>query len=231
MRSCRRIPSSTSVRSRTLLRLPRARCAGGRLISHRGGIARRRSEAGTRSVYDRSFRPYASVHRACAGECELRSEIVSAELRLEAGDPVPGFVVRGTKPTASLSGWRRPIPSEKDARPLAGRLDKRGHWFEPVPPLLASLTRAWRLCCALRRSASSPAGRARPCPGSARRSATRRRNRERPQDQRRPPNSQRWISTSSSSRPASSRSPSALSASRASATPVGSPLSRSPKAP
>ncbi len=32
----------------------------------------------------------------------LRSEIVSAELRLEAGDPVPGFVVRGTKPTASL---------------------------------------------------------------------------------------------------------------------------------
>ena len=29
----------------------------------------------------------------------LRSEIVPAELRLEAGDPVPGLVVRGTKPT------------------------------------------------------------------------------------------------------------------------------------
>ena len=29
----------------------------------------------------------------------LRSEIVPAELRLEAGDPVQGFVVRGTKPT------------------------------------------------------------------------------------------------------------------------------------
>ena len=33
----------------------------------------------------------------------LRSEIVPAELRLEAGDPVPGFVVRGTKPTPCLA--------------------------------------------------------------------------------------------------------------------------------
>jgi predicted TPR repeat methyltransferase len=29
----------------------------------------------------------------------LRPEIAPAELRLEAGDPVPGLVVRGTKPT------------------------------------------------------------------------------------------------------------------------------------
>ena len=32
-------------------------------------------------------------------DAKLRSEIVPAELRLEAGDPVPGLVVRGTKPT------------------------------------------------------------------------------------------------------------------------------------
>jgi predicted TPR repeat methyltransferase len=33
-------------------------------------------------------------------DANLRSEIVPAELRLEAGDPVQGFVVRGTKPTS-----------------------------------------------------------------------------------------------------------------------------------
>ena len=37
------------------------------------------------------------VERVLA-EVGLRSEIVSAELRLEAGEPVAGFVVRGTKP-------------------------------------------------------------------------------------------------------------------------------------
>jgi predicted TPR repeat methyltransferase len=34
-------------------------------------------------------------------DVNLRPEIVPAELRLEAGDPVPGFVVRATKPTGA----------------------------------------------------------------------------------------------------------------------------------
>ena len=41
------------------------------------------------------------VERVLAG-ANLRSEIVPAELRLEAGDPVEGLVVRGTKPTATF---------------------------------------------------------------------------------------------------------------------------------
>ncbi len=34
-------------------------------------------------------------------DADLRPEILSAELRLEAGDPVPGLVVRATKPTGA----------------------------------------------------------------------------------------------------------------------------------
>jgi predicted TPR repeat methyltransferase len=41
------------------------------------------------------------VERVLA-EANLRSEIVPAELRLEAGDAVAGLVVRGTKPTATF---------------------------------------------------------------------------------------------------------------------------------
>jgi predicted TPR repeat methyltransferase len=37
-------------------------------------------------------------------DASLGSEIVAAELRLEAGDPVPGLVVRATKPLPDLSG-------------------------------------------------------------------------------------------------------------------------------
>jgi predicted TPR repeat methyltransferase len=40
------------------------------------------------------------VERVLAN-AELRSEIAAAELRLEAGEPVPGLVVRGTKPAAA----------------------------------------------------------------------------------------------------------------------------------
>jgi len=40
------------------------------------------------------------LERVLAG-AGLRSEIVPAELRLEAGDPVPGLVVRATKPAAA----------------------------------------------------------------------------------------------------------------------------------
>ena len=46
----------------------------------------------------RHTRPY--LERVLAN-ANLRSEIVPAELRLEAGDPVPGLVVRGTKPTSA----------------------------------------------------------------------------------------------------------------------------------
>ena len=38
------------------------------------------------------------------GDAELRPEIVPAELRLEAGDPVPGLVVRATKATGAAAG-------------------------------------------------------------------------------------------------------------------------------
>ena len=34
-------------------------------------------------------------------DADLRPEIVPAELRLEAGDPVAGLVVRATKPTGA----------------------------------------------------------------------------------------------------------------------------------
>ena len=40
------------------------------------------------------------VERVLA-DATLQPEIVSAELRLEAGDPVPGLVVRATKPTGA----------------------------------------------------------------------------------------------------------------------------------
>ena len=44
------------------------------------------------------------------GHASLRPEIVAAELRLEAGDPVPGLVVRATKPLcagqAAGASWR-----------------------------------------------------------------------------------------------------------------------------
>jgi predicted TPR repeat methyltransferase len=36
------------------------------------------------------------------GDVSLQSEIVGAELRLEAGDPVPGLVVRATKPSLGV---------------------------------------------------------------------------------------------------------------------------------
>jgi predicted TPR repeat methyltransferase len=41
------------------------------------------------------------VERVLAN-ANLQSEIVPAELRLEAGDPVSGLVVRGTKPTSAV---------------------------------------------------------------------------------------------------------------------------------
>lgn len=43
------------------------------------------------------------VERVLAN-ANLQSEIVPAELRLEAGDPVPGLVVRGTKPAGAFPG-------------------------------------------------------------------------------------------------------------------------------
>ena len=41
-------------------------------------------------------------------KANLRSEILPAELRLEAGNPVPGFVVRGTKPILSQATTQPP---------------------------------------------------------------------------------------------------------------------------
>ena len=48
----------------------------------------------------RHARPY--VERVLAG-ANLQSEIVPAELRLEAGDPVPGLVVQATKPMGAAA--------------------------------------------------------------------------------------------------------------------------------
>ena len=51
----------------------------------------------------RHAREYVERTLAAAG---LHAEIVAAELRLEAGDPVPGLVVRGTQ-TARLTAVDR----------------------------------------------------------------------------------------------------------------------------
>ena len=72
---------------------------GGRLIFTVEELSGAGSEAGysiSLSGRYRHTRPY--LERVLAN-ANLRSEIVPAELRLEAGDPVPGLVVRGTKPT------------------------------------------------------------------------------------------------------------------------------------
>ena len=77
------------------------RCAAARRTAHlhRGGMSDAGSEAGYSLSHHGRYshtRQYLERVLSAAG---LRPEIVPAELRLEAGDPVEGLVVRATKPT------------------------------------------------------------------------------------------------------------------------------------
>ena len=54
---------------------------------------------GTPSARTAATATRAATSSACWPRRDLRPEIVPAELRLEAGDPVAGLVVRATKPT------------------------------------------------------------------------------------------------------------------------------------
>jgi predicted TPR repeat methyltransferase len=81
---------------------------GGRLIFTVEETIDARSDAGySISPHGRysHTRPY--LERVLA-DANLQPEIVPAELRLEAGDPVAGLVVRATKPTARLEQPERP---------------------------------------------------------------------------------------------------------------------------
>jgi predicted TPR repeat methyltransferase len=74
---------------------------GGRLIFTVEELIDGGSDAGyVLSVHGRYAHERAYVERVLA-EANLQSEIVPAELRLEAGDPVPGLVVRAAKPASA----------------------------------------------------------------------------------------------------------------------------------
>ena len=68
---------------------------------------------GTRQPHGRYRHEREYLERVLAN-ANLQPEIVPAELRLEAGDPVPGLVVRATKPArnASSVGARRECCTE-----------------------------------------------------------------------------------------------------------------------
>jgi predicted TPR repeat methyltransferase len=75
--------------------------AGGRLIFTVEELMRPRSDAGYAiSPHGRYSHARQYLERLLA-DANLRPEIVPAELRLEAGDPVAGLVVRATKPNGS----------------------------------------------------------------------------------------------------------------------------------
>ena len=96
-RSSRRTRSSISGRSRRR-RGRRERVTPRRPAHlHRRGVDRRDRCGYSISVNGRYCHARAYVERVLA-DASLRSEIVPAELRLEAGEPVAGLVVRGTKP-------------------------------------------------------------------------------------------------------------------------------------
>ena len=97
---------------------------GGRLIFTVEELASGRDVGYSLSPTGRYCHTRAYVERVVA-DASLRSEIVQAELRLEAGDPVAGLVVRATKPprgpTESARSRRAAAPSThgrtREARP------------------------------------------------------------------------------------------------------------------
>ena len=72
---------------------------GGRLIFTVEELVGAGSDAGYAISPTGRYRHTRQYLERVLANANLRSEIVPAELRLEAGDPVRGFVVRGTKPT------------------------------------------------------------------------------------------------------------------------------------
>jgi predicted TPR repeat methyltransferase len=74
---------------------------GGRLIFTVEELVDAESDAGyALSLHGRYCHARQYVERVLA-DTNLQSDIESAELRLEAGDPVAGLVVRATKPTGA----------------------------------------------------------------------------------------------------------------------------------
>ncbi len=74
---------------------------GGRLIFTVEQLLDAGSEAGYSISHHGRYSHSREYLERVIAEANLRPEIVPAELRLEAGDPVPGFVVRATKPTGA----------------------------------------------------------------------------------------------------------------------------------
>lgn len=74
---------------------------GGRLIFTVEELVGARSAAGYSISPSGRYRHTRQYLERVLADAGLRSEIVPAELRLEAGDPVPGLVARGTKPAAN----------------------------------------------------------------------------------------------------------------------------------
>ena len=72
---------------------------GGRLIFTVEELVGDGSDAGYAISPNGRYRHTRQYVERVLADANLRPEIVPAELRLEAGDPVPGLVVRGTKPT------------------------------------------------------------------------------------------------------------------------------------
>ena len=94
---------------------------GGRLIFTVEELIDAGSDAGySISPHGRYSHTRQYLERVLA-DANLRPEIVPAELRLEAGDPVPGLVVRATKPTAAF----RLAPSDPERKETAGRWPDR----------------------------------------------------------------------------------------------------------
>jgi predicted TPR repeat methyltransferase len=74
---------------------------GGRLIFTVEELAGARSAAGYSISPSGRYRHTSQYLERVLADASLRSEIAPAELRLEAGDPVSGLVVRGTKTAAN----------------------------------------------------------------------------------------------------------------------------------
>ena len=74
---------------------------GGRLIFTVEELVAAQSAAGYSISPSGRYRHTRQYLERVLADASLRSEIVPAELRLEAGDPVPGLVARGTKPAAN----------------------------------------------------------------------------------------------------------------------------------
>jgi len=83
---------------------------GGRLIFTVEALIDARANAGYSISPNGRYSHSRHYLERVLAEANLRPEIVPAELRLEAGDPVPGLVVRATKPAGAGMSHRHAIP-------------------------------------------------------------------------------------------------------------------------